>query len=318
MNGIGKLALGTMGMNFENKESSSQTIQTAIENGINIFNTGDFYQKGESQVVLGETLKNVPRKDYYISLKFGVTFGLTGAKLDVKPENIRPQLEDSLNKMGIQYVDLYQPARQDIAIPVEDIMTELVKLKEEGLIKNIGLSEVDANTLRRAHKVHPVHSVEVEYSLLNREIENELIPTAKELGIQVVVYGAVGHGILTDKVINGDAFFNPMLARGILSPFNKKHNLQILNSFSKIAKKQGLTMSELALAWTQAKYDNILSLIGTTKADHFLSSLKAINTKLDEETVNEIERIISKETIKGQSMHKWIFENGVGKLKDTN
>lgn len=313
MNGIGKLALGTMGMNFGNKESSTKTILTALENGINIFNTGDFYQKGESQVVLSEALKNVPREDYYISLKFGVTFGLTGAKLDVKPQNIRPQLEAALNNIGVQYVDLYQPARQDTTIPVEDIMTELVKLKEEGLIKNIGLSEVDANTLRRAHKVHPIHSVEVEYSLLNREIEDELIPTAKELGIQVVVYGAVGHGVLTDQIING-RIFNPMLSTGILSPFNKKHNLQVLNSFAEIAKKHGLTMSELALAWTQAKYDNILSLIGTTKSEHFLSSLKAINTKLDKNTLDETERVISKETIKGHVMRKWIFENGIGKM----
>lgn len=313
MNGIGKLALGTMGMNFKNKESSIQTIQTAIDNGIKIFNTGDFYQQGESQVVLGEALKGLPRDDYFVSLKFGVTFGLAGAKLDVRPENIRSQLLSALDKMGLQYVDLYQPARQDIAIPVEDIMTEMVKLKDEGLIKNIGLSEVDADTLRRANKIHPIHSVEVEYSLLNREIEKELIPTAKELGVQVVVYGAVGHGVLTEKVISG-GFSNPMMARGILSPFNKKHNLQVLNEFAEVAQKQELTMSELSLAWTQAKYDNILSLIGTTKPDHLLSSIKAMQVKLEETTVDEIESIVSSKTIKGHTIRKWIFENGVGKM----
>lgn len=192
-------------------------------------------------------------------------------------------------------------------------MAELVKLKSEGLIRHIGLSEVDADTLRRANEIHPIHSVEVEYSLLNREIENELIPTAKELGVQVVAYGAVGHGILTDKVISG-GLSNPMLARGILSPFNKKHNLQVLNEFSEIAKAHGLTMSELALAWTQAKYDNILSLIGTTKSEHLLSSLKAINKQLDETTVSEIESIVSSQNIKGTVMRKWVFENGVGKM----
>lgn len=313
MNGIGKLALGTMGMNFKNRESSIQTIQTALENGIHIFNTGDFYQRGESQVVLGEALKEIPRESCFISLKFGVTFGITGAKLDVRPENIRPQLTAALDKMGMEYVDLYQPARQDIAIPVEEVMTELVKLKEEGLIKNIGLSEVDADTLRRAHKIHPIHSIEVEYSLLNREIEKELIPTAKELGVQVVVYGAVGHGILTDKVIHG-GISNPMMARGILSPRNKKHNLQILNAFSETAKEQGMTMSELALGWTQAKYDHILSLIGTTKPEHLLSSLKAMRIPLDQNTVAKAESILSGEKIKGHTMRKWVFENGVGKM----
>lgn len=215
--------------------------------------------------------------------------------------------------IGMQIVLFVVSGSQDITIPVEEIMLELVKLKEEGLIKNIGLSEVDADTLRRAHKIHPVNSVEVEYSLLNREIERELIMTAKELGVQVVVYGAVGHGVLTDKVING-GMSNPMMSKGILSPFNKKHNLQILTEFAEIAQAHGLTMSELALAWTQAKYDNILSLIGTTKSEHFLSSLKAMKVKLDEATVAEIEQIVSPETIKGHTMRKWIFENGVGKL----
>lgn len=111
MNGMGKLALGTMGMNFKNRESSIQTIHAAIENGINIFNTGDFYQGGESHVVLGEALKDIPREDCYISLKFGVTFGFGGAKLDVRPDNIKPQLVSALDKMGLEYVDLYQPAR---------------------------------------------------------------------------------------------------------------------------------------------------------------------------------------------------------------
>lgn len=312
MNGIGKLALGTMGMNFENKESSIKTIHTALENGINIFNTGDFYQQGESQVVLGEALKGMRKEDYFVSLKFGVTFAFTGARLDVRPKYIRPQLLAALEQMGLEYVDLYQPARLDTAIPVEDVMAELVKIKEEGLIRNIGLSEVDSKTLRRAHKIHPIHSVEVEYSLLNREIEKELISTAEELGVQVVVYGAVGHGVLTERVFD-DALHNPMLSRGILSPDNKNDNLEILNAFSNLAKEEGLTMSELALAWTQAKYSNILSLIGTTKPEHFLSSLKAANTGLLDSTIAKAQQLVSTETIKGHTMRKWIFENGVGR-----
>lgn len=313
MNGIGKLALGTMGMNFQNQESSARTIQTAMEHGIRIFNTGDFYQRGESQVVLGEALKGVPREEFFVSLKFGVTFGMSGATLDVRPEKIRPQLERALGKMGLSYVDLYQPARQDTTIPVEDIMEEMVKLKEEGLIKNIGLSEVDAQTLRRAHKVHPIHSVEVEYSLLNRSIEKELIPTAKELGIQVVAYGAVGHGALTEKIF-ADNMSNPMVSRGILSPSGREHNLEILKKFAEIARKMDLSMSDLALTWTQAKYDSILSLIGTTKPEHFLGALKAIETNLDEATVTEIENLVSSDTIQGHTMRKWIFENGVGRM----
>ena len=138
---------------------------------------------------------------------------------------------------------------------------------EEGYIKHIGLSEVDAQTLRRAHKIHPIHSVEVGYSLLSRDIEKELIATAKELGVNVVVYGAVGHGILTDGIFD-TGLTNPMLARGVLAEPNKEKNLKVLSEFKGIAEKMGISMSELALAWTQAKYNNIISLIGTANPKH--------------------------------------------------
>lgn len=308
-----KLGLGTMGMSFDNKETSIKTIHTALENGIRIFNTGDFYQRGESQIVLGEALKNVPRESVFISLKFGVTFTPQGAFLDVKPENIRKHLLESLEKMGLDYVDLYQPARLDTEIPVEDVIREIKSLIDEGYVKNIGLSEIDAETLKRAHNVYPIHSVEVEYSLLNRDIEQELIKTAKELGVNVVVYGAVGHGVLTEKVLNG-FLNNQMQSRGILSPENKNENIKLLNQFNEIAKSLNLSMSELALGWTQSKYDNIISLIGTTNPIHLESSIKAIKTRLNKDTIELIENTISNKSIKGVTRRKWVFSNGIGKI----
>lgn len=311
---VNKLGLGTMGMNFENKESSIKTIHKALEEGITIFNTGDFYQRGQSQVVLGEALRGVPRDKYIVSLKFGVSFTPQGTFLDVNPKNIKEKLLDSLNKMGLDYVDLYQPARQDTLIPVEDIVKEIKTLIDEGYVKHIGLSEVDAETLRRAHKIYPIHSVEVEYSLLNREIEKELITTAKELGVNVVVYGAVGHGILTNKVFD-ESMNNPMMSRGILASEYKENNLLVLNKFNEIAKDLKLEMSELAISWTQAKYDNIITLIGTTNPNHLESSIKAINNKLSIDKVEEIEKILSDKTISGIVKRKWVFTNGVGIIK---
>lgn len=307
-----KLGLGTMGMNLSNKETSIATIHKALDEGIKIFNTGDFYQGGESQIVLGEALRDVPRNNYFVSLKFGVSFTPQGAFLDVNPKNIKTKLLNSLSKMGLDYVDLYQPARLDTEIPVEEIIYEIKKLIDEGYVKNIGLSEVDADTLRRANKIYPIHSVEVEYSLLNREIERDLINTAKELGINVVVYGAVGHGILTEKVFNEVTY--PMMSRGILSPQYKENNIQVLQKFNMIAKEMNLGMSELALSWTQSKYDNIITLIGTTNPNHLESSIKAINTQLSPDVVNEIEKTLSNETIKGITKRKWTFTNGIGRL----
>lgn len=309
---INKLGLGTMGMNFLNKESSINTIHKALEEGITIFNTGDFYQKGQSQVVLGEALRNIPRDKYFISLKFGVSFKPQGAFLDVNPKNIKSKLLDSLDKMGLDYVDLYQPARLDTEIPVEDVILEIKKLIDEGYVKHIGLSEIDSDTLRRAHKIYPIHSVEVEYSLLNREIEDDLITTAKELGVNIVAYGAVGHGILTKSVFD-ELSNNVMMSRGIFSSEYKDKNLFVLNQFNSIAKELNLEMSELAISWTQAKYDNIITLIGTTKPEHLESSVKSINVRLPLNKVHEIENIVSNKTIKGLSRRKWIFTNGVGK-----
>lgn len=308
-----KLGLGTMGMNFGNKESSFATICKALELGITVFNTGDFYQGGESQVVLGQALKGVPRQDCFVSLKFGVSFTPQGAFLDVNPANIKGKLLHSLHETGLDYVDLYQPARQDTAVPVEDVVGEIAQLVKEGYVKHVGLSEVDAQTLRRAHKVHPIHSVEVEYSLLNREIEQELVATAQELGVTVVVYGAVGHGVLTNKVFDG-GMANPMLSRGILSEANKQHNLAVLSRFNQMAAELNLSMSELALAWTQAKYDNILTLIGTTKPNHLQSSVTAVNTRLSAETVKDIQEVLSAQTVSGITKRKWVFTNGVGRL----
>ncbi len=308
-----KLGLGTMGMNFENHETSTATIARALDLGITHFNTGDFYQRGQSQVVLGQALKGAKRDDAFVSLKFGVTFTPTGAFLDVNPKNIKGKLVDSLSHMGLSYVDLYQPARQDTAIPVEDIVGQIKTLVDAGYVRNIGLSEVDAQTLRRAHAVHPIHSVEVEYSLLNREIERELIATAKQLGVDVVVYGAVGHGVLTDKVFD-ESVSNPMLHRGVLSPEHRQNNLQVLKKFDGIARSLGLSMSELALAWTQAKYDNVVSLIGTTKPNHLESSVKAIEQNLDKQTVELIENTVSPTTIGGVFRRNWVFTNGIGRL----
>lgn len=314
MEKINRLGLGTMGMSFQNREQSIKTIHKALEEGVTIFNTGDFYCRGESQVVLGEALKDVPREKYFVSLKFGVSFTPDGAFLDVKPENIRKRLLTSLEKMDLDYVDLYQPARQDTEIPVEDIIREMKTLIEEGYIKHIGLSEVDAETLRRAHKIHPIHSIEVEYSLLNREIEKELITTAKELGVNVVIYGAVGHGVLTERIFD-TTLTNPMASRGVLASPHKEQNLKVLSEFKGIAEELGVSMSELALAWTQAKYDNIISLIGTTNPEHLESSVNAVGLELKKEDVIRIENTISTETISGMMMRKWVFKNGVGVMQ---
>ncbi len=203
MQKLARLGLGCMGMSkSRNMESSIKTIHTALDQGIILFNTGEFYGQGDSEMIVGEALKGISRENYFLSVKFGVLPAPEGGiyGLDVEPSRIKAHLVYSLRRLGLEYVDLYQPARMDTAIPVEEIIGSMSELVQAGFIKNIGLSMVDADTLRRVHKVHPIHTVEMEYSLINRGIEKELITTAKELGVKVFAFGTAGHGLLTENV----------------------------------------------------------------------------------------------------------------------
>ena len=310
MTELSRLGLGTMGMHMHgNCESSVKTIHAALDAGITLFNTGEFYQAGESELVTGKALKGVNRDSYFLSLKFGVLpspeDGIYG--LDVNPFHVKGHLTYSLRRLGLEYVDLYQPARQDTTVPVEELVGAIAQQVQAGYVKHIGLSMVDAETLRRACKVHPIHTVEMSYSLIDRSIEKELIAAAKELGVKVLAFGTVGHGLLTDRVLN----MPPMPgARGLLAPENRESNLAMIREVKKIADEKGVTLSQLALAWSLAKYDHVQSLVGTTSPEHLKESIDALQITLTEEDVRAIEAAIPAEKVKGRGMRNFVFTNG--------
>ncbi len=311
MTDISRLGLGCMGMSMRrNRESSIKTIHAALDSGITLFNTGEFYTTGESEMIVGEAMRGVPRDSYFLSVKFGVLplpgGGIYG--LDVKPFNIKGHLAYSLARLGLDYVDLYQPARQDTEIPVEEVVGEMSRLVEAGYVRHIGLSMVDAETLRRACKVHPIHTVEMSYSLIERDIEKELIATAKELGVKVLAFGTIGHGLLTDNVL--DAAGNPRFARGMLSPEHRDKNLPLIKAVKAIADEKGVSLSQLAIAWSLAKYDNIQSLIGTTSPEHLQSAIDALKTELSQEDIQRIEAAIPADKVSGKGMRNFVFTNG--------
>lgn len=307
---LNRLGLGTMGMNIRsNRETSIKTIHAALDTGITLFNTGEFYQGSESEMVFGEAVKGVPRDSYFLSVKFGVLPSPEGGiyGLDVKPFNVKGHLTYSLRRLGLDYIDLYQPARQDTTVPVEDLIGAIAEQVQAGYIRHIGLSMVDADTLRRACKVHPIHTVEMSYSLIDRSIEAELIAAAKELGVKVLAFGTVGHGLLTDRALNAPA--NPN-ARGMLSPENREANLALLRDLKKIADDKGVTLSQLALAWSLAKYDHVQSLVGTTSPEHLQESIDALKITLTEDDVRAIEAAILAEKVKGRGMRNFVFTDG--------
>ncbi len=306
---LSRLGLGTMGMNRSNRETSIRTIHAALDAGITLFNTGEFYQGSESEMVFGEAVRGVDRDSYFLSLKFGVLPSPEGGiyGLDVKPFNVKGHLAYSLRRLGLDYVDLYQPARQDTTVPVEDLVGAIADQVKVGYVKHIGLSMVDAETLRRACKVHPIHTVEMSYSLIDRSIEKELIAAAKELGVKVLAFGTVGHGLLTDRVLDMPA--NPY-GRGLLAPENRDNNLALIREVKKIADAKGVTLSQLALAWSLAKYDHVQSLVGTTSPEHLQESIDALKITLTEDDIRAIEAAIPEEKVKGRGMRNFVFTDG--------
>lgn len=308
---LNRLGLGCMGMSSRrNPENSIKTIRTALDAGITLFNTGEFYSTGESEMIVGQAMRGVPRDSYFLSVKFGVLpqpgGGIYG--LDNTPFHMKGHLAYSLARLGMDYVDLYQPARQDTEIPVEEVVGELSRLVEAGIIRHIGLSMVDAETLRRACRVYPIHTVEMEYSLINRSIEKELIDTAKELGVKVLAFGTVGHGLLSDNALENAE--NPRFGRGLLGPEHRETNLPLIRAVKEIADEKGVTLSQLALAWSLAKYDHVQSLVGTTNPEHLMSAVDALKLTLTDEDIARIEAACPEEKISGRSMRNFRFTNG--------
>lgn len=195
----------------------------------------------------------------------------------------------SLSRLGMDYVDLYQPARQDTEIPVEEVVGEIARLVEAGYVRHIGLSMVDAETLRRACKVHPIHTVEMSYSLIDRSIEDELIATADEFGVKVLAFGTIGHGLFAEQ---------------------RDTDLPMIKALKEIADEKGIGLSQLALAWSLAKYDNVQSLVGTTSPEHLQSAVDALNVTLTNEDIKAIEKVIPADKISGRGMRNFHFTNG--------
>lgn len=307
-----RLGLGCMGMsNRRNPENSIKTIHTALDAGITLFNTGEFYSAGESEMIVGEAMRGVPRDNYFLSVKFGVLPQTGGGiyGLDNTPFHIKGHLAYSLSRLGLDYVDLYQPARMDTEIPVEEVVGEISRLVDAGYVRNIGLSMVDAETLRRACKVHPIHTIEMEYSLIDRSIEKELIATAKELGVKVLAFGTVGHGLFADNALD-NIETNPRLSRGLLAPEHRDTNLPMLKAIKAIADEKRISLSQLTLAWSLSKYDHVQSLVGTTNPEHLQSAIDALNITLTDEDIARIEAACPADKIRGKGSRNFRFTNG--------
>ena len=304
---VNRMGLGCMGMSefygsFDEGESI-KTLHKAIDLGVNFFDTADMYGWGANERLLGKAFKR-RWDDVVLATKFAVMRGPNGEWLGLngKPEYIRQACEKSLQNLGMEAIDLYYMHRQDPKVEMEEIVGTMSELVREGKVKYIGLSEVDPETLRRAHAVHPITALQTEYSLWSREPEKELFSVCKELGITFVAYSPLGRGFLTGAIKSRADFEkgdfrlgNPRFTEEAM-----KENLKFVEVVERIAQSKGVTKAQVALAWILGQNDEITAIPGTRKIHRLEENLGALNVELTENDIAIIEEHIPSVTVGGR------------------
>jgi aryl-alcohol dehydrogenase-like predicted oxidoreductase len=295
-----RIGLGCMGMSDlygpADRAESIATIRAALDAGVTLLDTGDFYGMGHNEMLIREALDGRPRARVQISVKFGALRGPDGSWIgyDCRPQAVRNFLAYSLKRLGTDYIDIYRPARLDPAVPIEDTMGAIADLVKAGYVRHIGLSEVGADTLRRASSVHPISDLQIEYSMISRGIERAILPVARELGIGVTAYGVLSRGLISghwSKDRQGEKDF-----RGMASPRfqgeNLEANLALVERLRALAQELGASVAQLAIAWVAAQGADIVPLVGARRRDRLQEALGALDLVLRPEDLARLEAIV--------------------------
>src|ERR1700691_1091753 len=279
---VSRVGLGLMGMSGiygqADDQESIATIHAAVGAGITLLDTGDFYGMGHNELLLRDALRRgIPRESVFIQVKFGGQRDPSGAFVghDASPAMVKSSLAYTLTRLGTEYVDLYQPARLDPQVPIEDTVGAVAEMIQAGYVRYLGLSEMGADTIRRAHAVYPVSALQIEYSLMSRGIEAHILPAVRELGIAVTAYGVLSRGLISASAreITAD---DP---RSRFPRFQGEHlarNLDLISTLEQIAASRGSTVAQLAFAWVLSRGDDIIPLIGTKRRDRIVEALGAL------------------------------------------
>ena len=304
---VSRAGLGLMGMSGiygqADDHESLATIRAAVDAGITLLDTGDFYGMGHNELLLRDALrgKGIRRDQVFIQVKFGGQRDPSGAFVgqDASPAAVKNSLAYTLTRLNTDYVDLYQPARLDPRVPIEDTVGAIAEMIQAGYVRYLGLSEVGVDTIRRAHAVYPVSALQIEYSLMSRGIEARILPAVRELGIGVTAYGILSRGLLssgTAQLADDDPRTRFPRFRGE----NHDRNLELLAALEAIAEAKGVTAAQLAIAWVASRGDDIIPLIGTKRRDRLAEALYALeDLTLSTDELAAIEVAVPAEAVAG-------------------
>jgi aryl-alcohol dehydrogenase-like predicted oxidoreductase len=299
---VSAIGLGCMGMSGmygpSDRTEGIATIHAALDAGITLLDTGDFYGSGHNESLIGEALTGTKRDAAIISVKFGALRDPAGgwAGYDARPEAVKNFLAYSLKRLGVDYIDIYRPARLDPNVPIEETIGAIAEMVKAGYVRHIGLSEVGEHTIRRAAAVHPICDLQIEYSLVSRGIEDGILAACRELGIGITAYGVLSRGLISGHWQN-----TPTLAAGDFRAYsprfqagNVDRNLALVDALRRIADAKGVSVAQIAIAWVAAQGADIVPLVGARRRDRLAEALGALDVTLTPSDLASIEQAVPK------------------------
>ena len=304
---VSAIGLGCMAMSGmygpADRIAAIATIHAALDAGIDLLDTGDFYGMGHNELLIAEALRGVPRESCTLSVKFGAQRDPGGNWLgnDTRPQAVKTALAYTLQRLGTDYVDIYRPARLDPAVPIEDTVGAIVECVDAGWVRHIGLSEVGPETLRRARAVHPICDLQIEYALTTRNIERAVLPACRELGIGITAYGVFGRGLLTGgwapgPQAPGDFRTHTPRFQGAAG----ERNLEVAARLAEVAALHRLSAGQLALGWVLAQGDDIVPLVGARRPERVAEAVAALAAGLSADQLAAIEAAIPPDAVAGE------------------
>ena len=298
---VGALGLGCMGMSPgaygpSDEAEGIATIRAAVDAGVTLIDTGDFYGMGHNEMLIRHALEGVPRSNVVISVKFGALrdpAGVFGGN-DARPQAVKNFLAYTLRRLGTDYIDIYRPARLDPVVPIEDTIGAIADMVRAGYVRHIGLSEVGAETIRRAQAVHPIADLQIEYSLMSRGIEAAILPATRQLGIAITAYGVLSRGLLSGRVPAAGAKGDIRVVRmPRYQEGNLEKNLRLVEALRQIGIEKDASPAQLAVAWVRSRGADIVPVVGARRREQLNESLGALALKLDAADIARIDAAVS-------------------------